>query len=173
MCMIEFPLYLLAPLMSTLWSPDKKETRWVLPRRQKDGTEDDDAVVEMSCGYFQTKYDKVQADIKTIGCMDDLLSGNNTLFCFYEVIYAIMCVHVGMLSKSKGQVLRVATILHVLFNMGNPTNIPRKISENSVKAADKIVDLCLQHAAYLGGRGLIHDAIEEIKCVFLLIRNVY
>ena len=141
--------------MSTLWSPDKKETRWVLPRRQKNGTDGDDAVVEISCGFFQTKYDKVQTDIKTIGCMDDLLSGRNTLFYYYEVIYAITCVRVGMLS-------------HILFNMGTPTNFPHEISENSVKAADKFVDLCLQHAAYLGGRGLIHEAIEEIKCVFLL-----
>ena len=58
-----------------------------------------------------------------------------------------------MLSKSKGQVLRVAAVMHVLFNMDSPKNIPSEISEAAVRAADNFVDLCLQHAAFLGGRG--------------------
>lgn len=57
-----------------------------------------------------------------------------------------------MLSKSKGQVLRVAAVMHVLFNMDSPTNIPSEIFEAAVRAADNFVDLCLQHAAIFGGR---------------------
>jgi len=67
-----------------------------------------------------------------------------------------------MLSKSKGQVLRVAAVMHVLFHMSMPT-IPSEISENAVKAADKFVDYCLQQAAYLGGRGDFQEAIHEIR----------
>lgn len=70
-----------------------------------------------------------------------------------------------MLSKSKGQLLRVAAVMHVLFNMDKP-QIPEEISELAVKAAESFVDLCLQHAAYLGGKGDLQEAIEDInKCM--------
>lgn len=68
-----------------------------------------------------------------------------------------------MLSKSKGQVLRVAAVMHVLFHVDTPTNIPGEISEAAVRAADCFVDLCLQHAAYLGGRGDFQEAVHEIQ----------
>ena len=66
----------------------------------------------------------------------------------------------GMLSKSKGQLLRVAAVMHVLFNLDNPTSIPQEISEAAVKAADSFVDLCLHHA---GGKGKLEEAIEDIN----------
>ena len=68
-----------------------------------------------------------------------------------------------MLSKSKGQLLRVAAVMHVLFNLDNPSSIPQQISEAAVKAADSFVDLCLDHAAYLRGKGKLAEAIEEIN----------
>ena len=68
-----------------------------------------------------------------------------------------------MLSKSKGQLLRVSAVMHVLFNIDNPSLIPREISEDAVKAADSFVDICLQHAAYLGGKGNFQEAIEDIN----------
>ena len=68
----------------------------------------------------------------------------------------------GMLSKSKGQILRVSAVLHVLFHLDTPLNIPDIISEKAVKAADNFVDLCLQHAAFLGGRNKISEAIDDI-----------
>lgn len=70
-----------------------------------------------------------------------------------------------MLSKSKGQILRVATILHILFHVDDPSNIPVELSEESVKAAENFVNICLQHAAFIGGRGKIQDAIDDIKGV--------
>jgi len=74
----------------------------------------------------------------------------------------VLCfITTGMLSKSKGQVLRVAAVMHVLFHMSMPT-IPSEISENAVKASDKFVDYCLQQAAYLGGRGDFQETIHEI-----------
>ena len=68
-----------------------------------------------------------------------------------------------MLSKSKGQLLRVAAVMHMLFHIEKPDTIPERISENAVKAADCFVDLCLQHAAYLGGRGDFQDAVNDIR----------
>ena len=69
--------------------------------------------------------------------------------------------HVGMLSKSKGQVLRIAAVMHVLFHMETPNSIPSELSEAAVNVADCFVDLCLQHAAFLGGRGDIKAAMEQ------------
>ena len=140
-----------ADLMSDLWIPDKIVKRWVLPRRPMEESE----VQRMVCGHFQMKYDKVQAMIRQVGCMDELLSGNNhrgnstfflptALNCACNII--ILCpIHpiLGMLSKSKGQILRVATVVHILFNMDSPTSISNEVSESSVIAADCFVDLCL------------------------------
>ena len=68
-----------------------------------------------------------------------------------------------MLSKSKGQILRVSAVLHVLFHINAPLDIPEIISENAVKAADNFVDFCLQHAAFLAGRGVIQEAVDDIQ----------
>ena len=70
---------------------------------------------------------------------------------------------IGMLSKSKGQILRVSAVLHVLFHIDTPHNIPETISEDAMKAADNFVDLCLQHAAYLAGRNTISEALDNIQ----------
>ena len=64
-----------------------------------------------------------------------------------------------MLSKSKGQILRTAAVMHVLFHMDTPATIPIEISEAALKATNCFVDYCLQHAAYLSGRGDLHEAI--------------
>ena len=52
-----------------------------------------------------------------------------------------------MLSKAKGQILRVATVLHVLLNINTPLTIPEGISDASLKAAVDLVDVCIQHSA--------------------------
>ena len=57
----------------------------------------------------------------------------------------------------------MAAVMHVLFHMDSPDVIPREISEEAVKASDCFVDLCLQHAAYLGGRGDFQEAVDDIQ----------
>ena len=69
----------------------------------------------------------------------------------------------GMLSKSRGQILRVAAVLHVLFHIDTPQAIPKDISENALQAALDFVEVCNQHAAFLAGKGLISDAIEALQ----------
>ena len=64
-----------------------------------------------------------------------------------------------MLSKSKGQILRVAATLHVMFHINTPLTIP---DNEAVKAAIDLVDVCIQHAALLAGRGDVNDRVEEL-----------
>ena len=83
-----------------------------------------------------------------------------------------------MLSKSKGQILRVAAVLQVLFHVDNPHNIPAKVGEDAMKAAISFVDLCIQHAAYLTGRGRIQDEVYQIMqgviaLMCIVLRNVF
>ena len=70
---------------------------------------------------------------------------------------------VGMLSKSKGQILRVAATMHVLFHWEEPQNIPNEISDKALIASINFVDVCIQHAAYLAGRGEIQEAIDSFE----------
>jgi hypothetical protein len=67
-----------------------------------------------------------------------------------------------MLSKSKGQILRVAATLHVLFNIHQPGVISEEISNPAIEAAINLIDVCIQHAAYLAGRGDVLVRIEEL-----------
>ena len=68
-----------------------------------------------------------------------------------------------MLSKSKGQILRVAACLHVLFHIETPVIIEEDISAEAMKAAIDLVNVCIQHAAFIAGRGDVNDMIEEME----------
>lgn len=74
---------------------------------------------------------------------------------------------IGMLSKSKGQILRVSAAMHVLFHWETPHDIPVAIGDEALKAAINLVDLCIQHAAFLAGRGKIDEAIESVQKTLL------
>ena len=67
-----------------------------------------------------------------------------------------------MLSKAKGQILRVAASLHVMFNVNTPLAIPKEISDTAIKAAVNLVDVCIQHAAFLAGRGDVDETIQRL-----------
>ena len=67
-----------------------------------------------------------------------------------------------MLSKAKGQILRVAASLHVLFNINTPLTIPQEISDAAIKATVDLVDVCIQHAAFLAGRGDVDETIRGL-----------
>lgn len=68
-----------------------------------------------------------------------------------------------MLSKSKGQTLRMAAVMHVLFHWERPAAIPAQISNEALKAAQCFVEYCIQHAAFLAGRGNIDDEIASLQ----------
>lgn len=68
-----------------------------------------------------------------------------------------------MLSKSKGQVLRVAAVLHVLFrdNVDEEEVADTCITTNAILAAQNFVDICCQHAAFITGRDKIDNEIKQ------------
>lgn len=78
-----------------------------------------------------------------------------------------------MLSKSKGQVLRVAASLTALFHIKDPVPLleedPKEIKDNVIAAAINVVETCCQQAAYIAGRGDIKEDIEIIQASKLII----
>ena len=69
----------------------------------------------------------------------------------------------GMLSKSRGQVLRVAATLHALFYVETPQQLPADISNEAIVAAVNFVEICNQHVAFLSGMGDIDSYITSLK----------
>lgn len=69
---------------------------------------------------------------------------------------------IGMLWKSKGQILRIAAAMHVLFHWKKPLDILKEISSEALKASITFVDVCVQHAAFLAGRGDVQEAIDNM-----------
>lgn len=76
-----------------------------------------------------------------------------------------------MLGKAKGQILRVAACLQLLFcdetdsdyNIVIATTLPTVIGADALKAAENYVDVCCQHTAYLTGRQLIEHEVKRYK----------
>ena len=69
-----------------------------------------------------------------------------------------------MLSKSRGQVLRVAAVLHTLFSIENDDyEVDNEVSERAIKAAVNFVRTGCQQAAYIAGRGSMEEEIEKLN----------
>ena len=71
-----------------------------------------------------------------------------------------------MLSKAKGQILRVAAALQVLFVLQRDPHLITAttcsithVSEDAISAAIDFIDVCCQHTAYMAGRGIISEEI--------------
>lgn len=66
-----------------------------------------------------------------------------------------------MLSKSKGQILRVAAVLHILFQVNeDKDDTPYHISSEALCAAIDFVQTSIQHSAYIANRHSISEEIE-------------
>lgn len=84
-----------------------------------------------------------------------------------------------MLSKSLGQILRVAVSLHVMFHFLSDHStsddydeaIPNVICEQAIIAAIDFVEYCCQHTAFIACRGNIDEEIKLINAgkVFALL----
>ena len=74
-----------------------------------------------------------------------------------------------MLSKSRGQVLRLAAIFHVLFTIGEEDPFEPGdgepgadvISSIAVKAAIDFVRVSCKQVAFISGRGCLEDELER------------
>lgn len=67
-----------------------------------------------------------------------------------------------MLSKSTGQILRVAVALHVLFTPGSEELVD-ELSSAAVVAAIDFVEICCQHTAFIAGRGDISLQMDTLE----------
>lgn len=147
----------------------------------------------MACtSTFSEYYDEVQEGLKSMAGMDQLLPGNMQLYVHrmfiksairnvYKPLYNIphamfqfMYFLVGMLSKSRGQVLRIATILHMLFSINSePESLSTEISDIAVKAAVNFVKTACQQTAYIAGKGLISEEVQGYKTgMYILVSGV-
>ena len=68
-----------------------------------------------------------------------------------------------MLSKSRGHVLRLAAVIHMLGYIETPDDIPEEISESALKAAINVVKLACQQTAFIAGKGILKDDIESLQ----------
>lgn len=93
------------------------------------------------CQDFITKYNVIQKQLQDVCGRDDLVS--------------------GFLSKAKGQLLRVATCLHVLFNIDSPNEVDEIIGEIPIKAGINFIEVCCQHAFSITGRHSASQQTEE------------
>ena len=83
----------------------------------------------------------------------------------------------GMLSKSKGQILRLAAVLHVLFQVKDKNaDQSNKISDKALCAAIDFIQTSVQHTAYIAGRDVISKELEKVEegtCIRNLIYVTY
>lgn len=68
-----------------------------------------------------------------------------------------------MLSKSRGQVLRLAAVLHLLFSVGSDAPTSDVISDPAIKAAINFIGVSCQQTAFISGRGIIEEDIQKFK----------
>ena len=57
----------------------------------------------------------------------------------------------------------MAAVLHVLFHLDTPLNIPEAIFDQALLAAQNFVELCNQYTTFLAGRREIAEAIDNIQ----------
>lgn len=68
-----------------------------------------------------------------------------------------------MLSKSLGQILRVAASMNVLFQLECREVLQVEISKKAIDAAIYFVETCCQETAFIAGRGNICEEIRLIE----------
>ena len=69
----------------------------------------------------------------------------------------------GILSKQKGQALRVAAVMNALFSLDNKYKLKALIDEDAVKAAIDFVQVCGDHASLLSGRRRLVEVVAAMN----------
>ena len=76
------------------------------------------------------------------------------------MIYHFHCRNV----KSRGHVLWVSAVLHVLFSSGTERYVvSEEVSEAAVTAAANFVMVSCQQTAFIAGQGLLSEEVERFK----------
>ena len=89
----------------------------------------------LECEVYFKKHNLLQKQLRHLSVLDQLLSG---LFVIYimrvSLIIRFLIYILGLLSKAKGQILRVAALLHIFFETEsltiNLSSVPSTISEH-------------------------------------------
>ena len=68
----------------------------------------------------------------------------------------------GILSKQKGQALRVAAVMNALFSLDDKYKLKALIDEDAVKAAIDFVQVCGDHASLLSGRRRLAEVVAAM-----------
>lgn len=71
-----------------------------------------------------------------------------------------------MLSKSRGHVLRLSAVLHLLFSITDlEEDLPLAdvITDKAVEAATDFIKISCQQTAYIGGRKSLQEEIERFN----------
>ena len=82
--------------------------------------------------HFHKKFDKIQEELEELCGLDDLLT--------------------GVLSKSKGQILRLAACMNALFSLDPLHPLKAELSPMSIDASIDFVEICNEHTSVMGGR---------------------
>ncbi|KXJ15408.1 hypothetical protein AC249_AIPGENE10238 [Exaiptasia diaphana] len=93
------------------------------------------------CPSYCRVFNEIQNKLKNIAGYDDMIT--------------------GMLSKSKGQILPVAGVFSVLFEIGLE-NVTEEITDVALAAAINFVELSCDHAFFLASRSSVKDEIESV-----------
>jgi len=100
-------------------------------------------ILSQKCEIFKKKYDEIQEELEDLCGIDDLLT--------------------GILSKSKGQILRLAAVFNVLFSLDTRHPLSETLSDDSIHAAINFVEVCSDHAAIIGGRKSTTSSITSCE----------
>ena len=77
-------------------------------------------------------------------------------------------IQTGILSKSRGQVLQLTAIMHMLFNIDNVDQQLEEVEESAIKAAVNFIQLACQQTAFITGKGTLHEEMEKLKTGMVL-----
>lgn len=94
------------------------------------------------CKAYKEMFDTVQGFLRKLCGYDDFVT--------------------GILSKQKGQALRVSAIMNALFSLDDKYPLKASINEDAVKAAINFVQVCGDHASILSGRRSLADVVATV-----------
>lgn len=111
--------------------------------------------------------------LSTYICIQELFLSLSYCNIILVLLWRHPLTYTGMLSKSRGQVLRIATIFHVLFCIDNEDDFTcaSEVSERAVKAAVNFVQTACQQTAFIVGKGLIQEEVQAYKIGMLCIHR--
>jgi len=94
------------------------------------------------CGSYRQMFDLLQGYLRKLCGHDDFVT--------------------GILSKQKGQALRVAAVMNAMFSLDCNCTLETTLSEDAVKAAINFVQVCADHASLLSGRRNLAEIVAGV-----------